>query len=53
VYTDDNIDALLHQRHAARKIRRGGGRLRGPPKRGAEEDRAFEAALEKTLYEKD
>jgi len=45
IYTNDNIDGLLHQRHAAQKIRRGGGRLKGPPKRGAEEDWAFEQAL--------
>jgi len=53
VYTNDNIDALLHQRHAAQKIRRGGGRLKGPSKRGAEENRAFETALEKTLHKED
>jgi len=53
VYTDDNIDALLHQRHAAQKFRRGGGRLKGPSKRGAEEDRAFEATLEKILNKED
>jgi len=52
-YTDDNIDTLLTQRHAAQKIRRGGGRLKGPPKRGAEEDRAFEMALKKILQEED
>ena len=45
VYTGDNIDALLHQRHTAQKIRRGGGRLKGPPKCGAEQNRAFERAL--------
>jgi uncharacterized protein YaiI (UPF0178 family) len=45
IYTNDNIDALLHQRHTAQKIRRGGGRLKGPSKRGAEQDRAFEKAL--------
>jgi uncharacterized protein YaiI (UPF0178 family) len=49
VYTGDNIDALLHQRHTAQKIRRGGGRLKGPDKRGAEQNRAFEAALENIL----
>jgi len=53
VYTNENIDALLHQRHAAQKIRRGGGRLKGPPKRGAQEDRAFEASLEKILAKED
>ena len=45
IYTSDNIDALLHQRHTAQKIRRGGGRLKGPSKRGVEQDRAFEGAL--------
>jgi len=49
VYTSDNIDALLHQRHTAQKIRRGGGRLKGPSKRGAEQDRAFEKALTEIL----
>ena len=49
VYTDGNIGALLHQRHTAQKIRRGGGRLKGPPKRAAEQDRVFEAALEGML----
>ena len=49
VYTNDNIDALLHQRHTAQKIRRGGGRLKGPGKRGAEQDKAFARALEETV----
>ena len=53
VYTDDNIDALLHQRHAAQKFRRGGGRLKGPSKRGMEENRAFETALGKILHSED
>lgn len=41
-YTDQNIDALLELRHAAARIRRGGGRLRGPRKRTPQEDRDFE-----------
>ena len=45
IYSDSNIDGLLHQRHAAQKIRKGGGRLKGPKKRGADEDWAFEEAL--------
>jgi uncharacterized protein YaiI (UPF0178 family) len=49
IYSDSNIDGLLHQRHAAQKIRKGGGRLKGPPKRGAEQDRAFEQALNNIL----
>lgn len=44
-YTSDNIDALLLARHTARRIRRGGGRLKGPPKRAREQDEAFRALL--------
>lgn len=44
-YTADNIDALLLARHTARKIRSGGGRLKGPAKRTAGQDSAFETAL--------
>ncbi len=46
-YREDNIDAMLLQRHTARKIRNGGGRLKGPAKRKPEQDAAFCAALEK------
>lgn len=44
-YTDDNIDSLLLARHTAKKIRNGGGRLKGMPRRKAEQDEAFERAL--------
>lgn len=44
-YTDDNIDALLLARHTARRIRMGGGRLKGPAKRTREQDDAFRDAL--------
>jgi len=53
IYSDSNIDSLLHQRHTTQKIRRGGGRLKGPPKRTPEQDRAFEKALEGILSEGD
>ncbi|MDL2274457.1 DUF188 domain-containing protein [Oscillospiraceae bacterium OttesenSCG-928-G22] len=49
VYTDNNIDALLHERHTSRKIRMGGGRLKGGTKRTAAEDVAFEASLRSLL----
>jgi uncharacterized protein YaiI (UPF0178 family) len=49
VYTGDNIDALLMQRHTAKKIRMAGGRLKGPPKRTAEQNKAFENALRELL----
>lgn len=48
-YTEDNIDALLLARHTARKIRNGGGRLKGPPKRSAEQNARFERKLTETV----
>lgn len=48
-YTNDNIDALLFQRHAARKHRAAGGRTKGPSKRTDKQDAAFAAALENIL----
>lgn len=30
IYSNDNIDALLNERHTAKKIRMAGGRLKGP-----------------------
>ncbi|MBQ8004552.1 MAG: DUF188 domain-containing protein [Oscillospiraceae bacterium] len=44
-YTDENIDALLLARHTARKIRNGGGRLKGLPKRTREQNIRFEKKL--------
>lgn len=49
VIDDGNLDALLAQRHMAAKLRRAGGRLKGPSKRTTEQDRAFEAALIKCI----
>lgn len=50
VYTNDNIDALLLFRHAAREICNAGGRLKGNAKRNRkEQDAAFEAALEQLI----
>lgn len=49
-YTNDNIESLLLARHTAKKIRSGGGRLKGPAKRTAEQDAAFAAALEALLF---
>ena len=48
-YTADNIDALLLARHTAKKIRSGGGRLKGPQARKAEQNKAFQLALEQLL----
>jgi uncharacterized protein YaiI (UPF0178 family) len=48
-YTDNNIDSMLLARHTARKIRSAGGRVKGPKKRTPEQDKAFEAGLERLL----
>ncbi len=45
-YHAGNIDGLLAARAEAARIRRGGGRLRGPHKRRAEQDEAFAAGME-------
>ncbi len=45
VYSGDNIDGLLLQRHTAKKIRLSGARLKGNPKRTKEQDRSFESKL--------
>lgn len=45
-YTNDNIDALLAQRHTAAKVRRAGGRLRGNAPRTPQQDECFSTALE-------
>lgn len=47
--TDANIDTLLLTRHAAKKARRGGYRLKGPSKRTAEQDKDFQAALRRLI----
>lgn len=38
IYTNDNIDRLLEERHIAQVIRRGGGRLKGPKKRSNDDE---------------
>jgi uncharacterized protein YaiI (UPF0178 family) len=47
VYTKENIERLLFERHLHAKIRRAGGRHAGPHKRRQEEDARFESALER------
>jgi uncharacterized protein YaiI (UPF0178 family) len=51
-YTADNIDALLLARHTAKKILNSGGRLKGPSKRTAVQDRKFEAELTRLIVSK-
>ena len=49
IYSDDNISALLESRHFAAKVRRSGGRLRGPKKRTRAQNEAFLASFEALL----
>ena len=48
-YTQYNIDALLFQRHESRKLRASGGRMKGPIKRGKNQNAIFSKALEQLL----
>lgn len=52
LYNESNIDMLLQSRYAAGKIRRAGGRIRGPKKRSRDEDLSFVRVLDKELIEK-
>lgn len=49
VYDESNIDALLLQRHTAKKIRMSGGRLKGNSKRTSIQNQAFETKLNEIL----
>ena len=49
VYTNDKIDKLLMERHIGAKVRRSGGRTKGPAKRTKEDNGRFEAAFERLL----
>lgn len=49
-YTEDNIGALLFQRHESRKYRMSGGRIKGPSKRTKAQDQAFADGLGKLLH---
>ncbi len=49
VYTNENIDSLLHSRYLSGKIRAAGGRTKGPAKRTAEQDQAYVTALQQLL----
>lgn len=50
-YTDENIDALLMQRHLTKKARMGSHKahLKGPARRTAEDDRHFAENFEQLL----
>lgn len=45
IYTDENIDLLLEQRHLSKKMRQAGKRIKGQKKRTLEDDWRFEKSL--------
>ena len=50
IYSDENISGLLESRAIGKKIRRAGGRMKGPPKRTEEQNKSFELTLRR-LFE--
>ena len=49
VFTNENIDKLLLERYIGQKVRRSGGRTKGPAKRSKEDDSKFETVFAKML----
>jgi len=50
VYTNENIDKLLMERHIGQKVRRSGDRTKGPAKRTKEDNERFETIFVELLY---
>lgn len=48
-YRPDRIEFLLEEREIKAKLRRGGGRTKGPKKRTVEDDQKFIASLERII----
>ena len=48
-FHQQNMEFLLEEREAKAKVRRGGGRTRGPKKRTSKDDERFASCLEKIL----
>lgn len=49
IYSDDNMDKLLFERHIVQKVRRSGGRTTGPKKRSKDDSIRFEANFRKLI----
>ena len=45
IYSEKNMDEMLLSRHIHKKVRRAGGRMKGPKKRTKQQDEAFEKTL--------
>lgn len=52
LFSSDNIDKLLFERHLAAVIRRGGGKIKGPSKRSKQDNIKFKSALEHVILKK-
>ncbi|HZK24058.1 MAG TPA: DUF188 domain-containing protein [Oscillospiraceae bacterium] len=52
-YREETIDFLLETRETLAKVRRSGGRTRGPKKRTAIDDQRFKAVLKKLITKAD
>ena len=50
IYTSQNMDRLLFERHLGQKVRRAGGRTGNMRKRSAQDDENFEKALRSVLF---
>ncbi|MHB1421073.1 MAG: YaiI/YqxD family protein [Bacillota bacterium] len=48
-YRSDSIEFLLEERETKAKVRRHGGKTKGPKKRTAEDDRRFEEGLKRLV----
>lgn len=49
IFTDKNIGNLLESRHFSQKVRRAGGRTKGPKKRTKEQDEIFAKRFEELI----
>jgi len=49
IYTNENIDQLLFERHLGQKLRRAGGKMSSHKKRTQADDMDFQVALEKII----
>lgn len=52
IFKQDTIDFLLEEREVKARLRRGGGRTRGPRKRTAQNDGRFAAGLRRLIKER-
>lgn len=52
IYRSDRIDQMLEEREMKAKLRRGGGRTKGPKKRTEDEDVKYKENLERILTNK-